>query len=534
MSGQDQTAPAPAAVERTAGPRRPRAVVCDGQGGVRIEAVPPPSPGAGEVLLRLRRGGICGTDLWKLRQRTAAAGSVLGHEVVGIVEAVGSGAEGDYGGPGGAATPGGDGTAGAEERWGLGAAGTAGAGGRRGPGAAGAANAGAAPTATRTLPAVGAHAVDTGGADPGRPEGGEWICRPGDRVVAVHHVACGVCAYCLQGSETMCPAFQQNLLAPGGWSDLVLVRRRAVAGGLFLLPDQLSDDAAVFLEPAACVLRGLARAGLAAPGERGGQAEGAPAPVVAILGAGSMGLLHLLVLRALHGAAVRVVLSEPLAARRALARRLGADGAAAPGQPLHRRVMELSEGRGADVVIDTVGGGAPLAEALAVGRTGGTVLLFAHAGEATDQGGGGSAEGQDQSRHIDPKGSSQRADDAAPDGRDRPRTDAWAAFPFNAFFKSERRLIATYSSGRAEQMAACQLLASGRLDPRPLVSHRLPLEAAAEAVELAATRRALKVLLVPDADQVGPAARRATHAGRAARGPADTPRQVAAPAGRRF
>ncbi len=446
MSRQDQTAPAPAAVERTAGPRRPRAVVCDGQGGVRIETVPPPHPGPGEVLLRLRRGGICGTDLWKLRQRTAAAGTVLGHEVVGIVEAVGSGDAG-----------------------------------------------------------AGAAVDRTGGARPGTPVDGEGIWRPGDRVVAVHHVACGVCAYCLQGSETMCPAFQQNLLAPGGWSDLVLVRRRAAAGGMFLLPDQLSDDAAVFLEPAACVLRGLARAGLAARGEHGGQAEGAPAPVVAILGAGSMGLLHLLVLRALHGAGTHVVLSEPLAARRALARRLGADAAAAPGQPLHRRVMELSQGRGADVVIDTVGGAVPLAEALAVGRTGGTVLLFAHAADTTDDSGAGH----------------------------RQRTDVWAAFPFNAFFKSERRLIATYSSGRAEQLAACQLLASGRLDPLPLVTHRLPLEAAAEAVELAATRRALKVLLVPDADPIGPGARRATRAGGAARGLADTPRQVAAPAGRR-
>ena len=73
-----------------------------------------------------------------------------------------------------------------------------------------------------------------------------------------------------------------------------------------------------------------------------------------------------------------------------------------------------------------------------------------------------------------------------------------AAFDLNAFFKSERRLIATYSSALAEQRETYRLLVSGRLDPSPLVTHRLALSRFAEAVELARERRAVKVLLVPD------------------------------------
>jgi threonine dehydrogenase-like Zn-dependent dehydrogenase len=182
---------------------------------------------------------------------------------------------------------------------------------------------------------------------------------------------------------------------------------------------------------------------------------------VAILGAGGMGLLHLLALRAAAGPAAFIVLAEPLAERRGLALRLGADAAAEPGAAVRAEVLERSDGRGADLVFDTVGGAAPLADALALGRPGGTVVLFAHA----------------------PAGVSAAGEAAG--------------FALNAFFKSERRLIATYSSSRSEQDAAWQLLTSGRLDPRPLITHRLPLERADEAVALAASGTALKILLTP-------------------------------------
>jgi L-iditol 2-dehydrogenase len=125
-------------------------------------------------------------------------------------------------------------------------------------------------------------------------------------------------------------------------------------------------------------------------------------------------------------------------------------------------VVVASGGRGADLVFDTVGGAAVLSDALALGRPGSATVLFAHAASQGEA----------------------------------------AGFDLNAFFKSERQLLATYSSGAAEQREIFDLLASGRLDPRPLVSHRLPLARAAEAVELATSHRALKVLLVADAEGV--------------------------------
>jgi L-iditol 2-dehydrogenase len=345
---------------------------CAGEGAVRIESRPRPTPGPGEMLLRLRCAGLCGTDLFKLGNGTAAAGAVLGHEIVGTVAVLGAGVQG---------------------------------------------------------------------------------FAPGDRVAVPHHAACGECALCRRGNEPLCPAFRENLLVPGGFSEWVLVRERAVREIVFGLPPYLADEAAVFLEPAACVLRGIRHARLAETALAG------PVPgCAAILGGGSMGLLHLLVLKAVLPD-LRVAVSDPLEERLALARRLGADAAAPPGEATRNAVAKLSGSLGADAVFDTVGGAGPLEAALSISRPGGAVVLFAHAGAGER-----------------------------------------AGFDLNAFFKQERRLLASYSSALADQREVYRLLVSRRLDPSPLVTHRLPLSRFQEAVTLAREQRALKVLLVPDGE----------------------------------
>ena len=266
---------------------------------------------------------------------------------------------------------------------------------------------------------------------------------PGDRVVVPHHAPCGECRLCRSGAETMCPQFAENLLDPGGFSERIRLRARAVERTARRLDDQLADDAAVFVEPAACVLRGIDRAGL--------QGE---APEVVVIGAGSMGLLHLLVLRAVFPAS-RIVLAEQDRNRRQTARRLGADTAVAP----ERIVDAMSTGRpsgGADAVFDTAGGQAAFDLALRAARPGGRVVLFAHAAH-----------------------------------------DARVTFDINAVFKSERQVIGAYSGSPAEQARVLDLLSQGAFDPAPLVTHRLPLARAAEAVDLCRRREALKVLLHP-------------------------------------
>jgi L-iditol 2-dehydrogenase len=271
---------------------------------------------------------------------------------------------------------------------------------------------------------------------------------PGTRVVVPHHVACGTCDSCRAGNPTLCAVFRQDLLQPGGFSERILVRRRAVERAARVVPDSMPDEVAVFLEPAACVLRGVERSGI---GHYVGDGKGR---AVGVLGGGSMGLLHLLVLRSLYPR-LDVLLSDPMVGRRELAERLGAI-AVAPESALER-ARDLRGGAGLDAVFDTVGGQRLLEQALALTREGGTVVLFAH---------------------------------APPDDR--------AGFDLNAFFKAERQVAGTYSGALAEQDAIWRLLVEGSLDPSPLVTHRLPLARFDEAVGLMRRREALKVLLTPD------------------------------------
>ena len=265
----------------------------------------------------------------------------------------------------------------------------------------------------------------------------------GDRVVVPHHVPCGACVLCRRGAETMCATFKENLLEPGGFADHILVRARAVLDAARKLPDDLSDEAAVFMEPAACVLRGIDRSGL---GEAGS---------VAVLGAGSMGLLHLLTLRAVFPH-MPVVLVDPDTERMQLARDLGATTAVPPGDAALDAVHAITGGLGVDAVFDTVGGERTLAAGVALTRPGGTIVLFAHA-----------------------------------------PADERATIDLNAIFKTERRIVATYSGALDEQRRVFELLCSGRLDPLPLVTHRMPLDDFDKGVALVVARKALKVLFTP-------------------------------------
>jgi len=343
---------------RSAPPHEQRVIACVQADRTRLERRPVPSPGAGELLLRLRAVGLCGTDLFKLHTGAVSPGLVLGHELVGEVCALGN--------------------------------------------------------------AVSGFAL-------------------GDRVAVPHHVPCGDCAACRRGNETLCATFRENLLEPGGFAHYVLVRERAVRSAARLVPPWMHDDTAVWMEPAACVLRGVWRALLP------------PDPLVVVQGAGGMGMLHLLVLKA-ERADARVVMVDPMSSRLVLARAHGADACAQPAQAAHA-VGQLGDAAGADVVFDTVGGALALDAALALTREGGSVVLFAHAGEGER-----------------------------------------AAFDINSLFKHERRLLGSYSGGPAEQARVFELMCDRRLDPAALVTHRLPLEDFGEGVRLARTRAAIKVV----------------------------------------
>src|ERR687884_328069 len=72
-------------------PATMHAAVYRGVGEVRLEQVPVPEIGCGEILIRVHACGICGTDLKKIATGSHSAPRIFGHETAGVVAAVGEG-----------------------------------------------------------------------------------------------------------------------------------------------------------------------------------------------------------------------------------------------------------------------------------------------------------------------------------------------------------------------------------------------------------------------------------------------------------
>jgi L-iditol 2-dehydrogenase len=166
----------------------------------------------------------------------------------------------------------------------------------------------------------------------------------GQRVVAANSAPCGRCAPCRRREEELCEDL--GPLLNGAYAEYLLVPERIASRNLLPVPDGLDSRVAAMVEPLACCLHGIDRAGI-----QEGQ-------TVAVLGLGPIGLM---LCAAAKDAGANVIAVGGRPERRALA----ADFGARPG-----------DGKGADVVIEAVGSEEAWHDALELVRPGGTVLFF--------------------------------------------------------------------------------------------------------------------------------------------------------------
>jgi L-iditol 2-dehydrogenase len=248
---------------------------------VRLEEMPTPRIGPGELLVKVVVSGICGSDVMEW-YRIKKAPRVLGHEIAGQIAEVGEGVK-NY--------------------------------------------------------------------------------RVGDRVFVSHHVPCNTCHYCLNGHHTVCDTLRSTNFDPGGFAEYIRIPKINVDRGVFILPEEVSFEEGVFVEPLACVLRGQRFAHLS-PGQK-----------VFVIGSGISGLLHIALARA--SGAGRIVASDINEYRLKAARKFGADEVLDAKEVNPSRLRQINRGHLFDLVVVCAGAVSAYNQALQSVDRGGTVLCFA-------------------------------------------------------------------------------------------------------------------------------------------------------------
>ena len=193
--------------------------------------------------------------------------------------------------------------------------------------------------------------------------------RTGDRIVVYNYWGCRTCAHCQAGEENLCERLRgwTGFTSPGGFQEYLVVPDDCV---LPLPPNVAPEHGG----PLSCALGTAYHAVVTQGAVRAGES-------VAILGAGGVGLHAVQVVRAAGGRALAVDLQRH---RLDAARAAGAEGAFPAGADAAGAVREATGGRGADVVVDTVGHHGSLHDATDLVRTGGRIVLVGYTVAAAD------------------------------------------------------------------------------------------------------------------------------------------------------
>jgi L-iditol 2-dehydrogenase len=274
--------------------------------------------------------------------------------------------------------------------------------------------------------------------------------QPGDRVALHHHVPCLACHACRHRAYAQCPVYRRTSVtagfepAGGGYAEYVRVMAAALPG-VVRIPPRNSLLEGAMLEPVNTVLKAVERLPLL----RGDK--------VLVAGQGPIGLMftRLLTLRG-----VEVLATDLLDARLRRARGFGATRCRRADDPgLTAWIDRWSRGWGLDAVVLAVPSDALVLQAQGWLRGGGALMVFAHT-----------------------------------------RRGGTAALDLAAVCVDEKDLLGSYSSDLTLQDRVARLVFSRRLDVRPLITHRFPLAATAQAVEQAGRPAVNSVKVVVDQD----------------------------------
>ena len=248
----------------------------------------------------------------------------------------------------------------------------------------------------------------------------------GDRVVGEGMVPCLTCAPCRRGDTHLCENYDQvGFTRGGGCGEYVLVPER----NLHRIPDHVSFDAAVLVEPGSVVLQGIERV------------QPRPGEAVGVIGVGTLGSIAIKLLRLWSPCAIVAygLRDEELE----FARSLGADHTVNVSEVDAVEATEALLGRQLDVVVETAGAVAALELATRLPREGGRAVTMGVAGA----------------------------------GRE-------LTIPSDRFVFRDLTLCGSVTYTVAVWARMVGLLSAGLVDFEPIVTHRFPLERYEDAFKL--------------------------------------------------
>lgn len=263
----------------------------------------------------------------------------------------------------------------------------------------------------------------------------------GMRVVAANSAPCNACFFCKRGKHNLC---EDILFNWGAFAEYIRVPAPIVQQNVHPIPSGLSYQEAALVEPLSCVILGNEAADIQL------------GDTVAIAGGtGPIGLMHLQL--AINRGAQQTIVIGLKDERWTVARKLGASHLinAETEDPV-ARVKELTDGRGADVVIESAGLPQVWEMALKLARKGGRIVLF-----------GGP-----------PKGTT-------------------VSFDTTRIHYGDLTIKGVFHHTPRTVKKALSLLSSGIVKAKPLISAELPLEKLEEGLQMMMEGQAVKVAILP-------------------------------------
>ncbi|MDH7517420.1 MAG: alcohol dehydrogenase catalytic domain-containing protein [Candidatus Thermoplasmatota archaeon] len=265
----------------------------------------------------------------------------------------------------------------------------------------------------------------------------------GDRVFVSHHVPCDNCSFCLEDKQTLCHTLHTTNFYPGGFAEYLRVPEINIKNGVFVLPKEISYDEGVFIEPLACVVRGLRTAGMK------------PGLDVLVIGSGISGLLQIKLARA--WGAKRIIATDIDEYRLKSAKKFGADFAINARENVPEQIKKYNDGKLADMVVISTGAPSAVKQGLQSVEAGGTILFFAP-------------------------------------------TEPGVEIPFPLFdlWNKQVKMFSTYAGAPKDIAEAIDLIKTKKIVVTDMITHKLPLSETAKGFKLVAQAKdSIKVIIEP-------------------------------------